>query len=108
MCFPIHKGYYGKPTHHKGASYLFSGSKIKTAKPPGSSRDALGLITIYPRPDEPICSHFQYSIKVNLCQHKPSICRYNGLPVHAIAQTGKPLLGIQDAQRSPAQQHRAG
>ena len=28
MCFPIHKGYYGKPTHHKGASYLFSGFEI--------------------------------------------------------------------------------
>ena len=20
MCFPFHKGYYGKPAHHKGAS----------------------------------------------------------------------------------------
>jgi hypothetical protein len=37
MCFPIHKGYYGKPTHHKGASYLFSGSKMKTAKPPAAT-----------------------------------------------------------------------
>ena len=37
MRFPVHKGYYGKPTHHKGASYLFSGSKIKTAKPPAAA-----------------------------------------------------------------------
>ncbi len=26
MCFPVHKGYYGKPTHHTGASILLVAS----------------------------------------------------------------------------------
>ncbi len=73
MCFPIHKGYYGKPTHHKGASYLFSGSKIKTAKPPAADRDALGLITIYTRPDE-------FSVKFTEPFPPLSICSKYPLP----------------------------
>ena len=118
LCF--HKDY-----SQQGPWCAFQFTKVTTASPhitkvhhtflaalkwkllnPRQSPGRSGLITIYPRPDETICSYFQYSIKVNLCQHKPSICRYNGLPVHAFAQTGKPLLGIQDAQSSPA--HSAG
>ena len=49
--FPIHKGYCGKPAHHTGVSNL-NGFWIAKTKPPGRSRDALGLIAIYPRPDE--------------------------------------------------------
>ena len=32
MCFPIHKGYYGKPTHHKGASYPVSYTHLDVYK----------------------------------------------------------------------------
>lgn len=68
MRFPVHKGYYGKPTHHTGVSYLkwLLISKLLTPTGRSASQDALGLITIYPRPDElhsllllPITHHSQ-------------------------------------------------
>ena len=68
MRFPVHKGYYGKPTHHTGVSYLkwLLISKLLNPRPAAPGQDALGLITIYPRPDElrsslllPITHHSQ-------------------------------------------------
>lgn len=57
--FPIHKGYCGKPAHHTGVSTL-SGLLIrKVLNPRPEGRNALGLITIYPRPDEPISDPLQ-------------------------------------------------
>ena len=52
--FPIHKGYYGKPAHHIGVSTLswLLISKLLNPQPAAPGQDALGLITIYPRPDE--------------------------------------------------------
>ena len=52
--FPVHKGYYGKPAHHIGASNLkwLLISKLLNPQPAAPGQDALGLITIYPRPDE--------------------------------------------------------
>ena len=52
--FPIHKGYFGKPAHHIGASRLkwLLISKVLNPRPAITGQDALGLITIYPRPDE--------------------------------------------------------
>ena len=52
--FPIHKGYYGKPAHHAGVSTLsrLLISKLLNPQPAAPGQDALGLITIYPRPDE--------------------------------------------------------
>ena len=54
VCFPVHKGYFGKPAHHRGASRLkwLLISKMLNPQPVISGQDALGLITIYPRPDE--------------------------------------------------------
>ena len=54
VCFPVHKGYYGKPAHHIGASDLkwLLISKLLNPQPAVPGQDALGLITIYPRPDE--------------------------------------------------------
>ena len=54
MCFPIRKGYYGKPAHHIGASnlkWLLISIQLNP-QPAAPGQDALGLITIYPRPDE--------------------------------------------------------
>lgn len=52
--FPVHKGYYGKPAHHAGVSTLtrLLISKLLNPRPAAPGQDALGLITIYPRPDE--------------------------------------------------------
>lgn len=50
MCFPIHKGYYGKSAHHKGVSSLNDFYVLKLIHP--RLRDALGLSTLYPRPVE--------------------------------------------------------
>ena len=52
--FPFHKGYYGKPAHHAGVSTLsrLLISKLLNPRPVVPGQDALGLITIYPRPDE--------------------------------------------------------
>ena len=54
VCFPVHKGYFGKPAHHIGASRLkwLLISKVLNPRPATTGQDALGLITIYPRPDE--------------------------------------------------------
>ena len=55
MCFPIRKGYYGKPTHHIGASnlkWLLISIQLNPRPTVRSYQDALGLITIYTRPDE--------------------------------------------------------
>lgn len=55
MCFPIRKGYYGKPTHHIGASnlkWLLISIQLNPRPIVRSRQDALGLITIYTRPDE--------------------------------------------------------
>ena len=63
MCFPIRKGYYGKPAHHIGASnlkWLLISIQLNPRPIVRSRQDALGLITIYPRPDES-SSHAQYS-----------------------------------------------
>ena len=65
-----------------------------------ASQDALGLITLYPRPDElssfprplqPVLFQWQeilschcyYTIDLQGSQHKYVISKYNGLPVHA-------------------------
>ena len=52
--FPVHKGYFGKPAHHTGVSTLswLLISKLLNPQPATPGQDALGLITIYPRPDE--------------------------------------------------------
>ena len=52
--FPVHKGYFGKPAHHTGVSTLswLLISKLLNPQPAAPGQDALGLITIYPRPDE--------------------------------------------------------
>ena len=52
--FPFHKGYYGKPAHHAGVSTLsrLLISKLLNPRLAVPGQDALGLITIYPRPDE--------------------------------------------------------
>ena len=52
--FPVHKGYFGKPAHHTGVSTLswLLISKLLNPQPAVPGQDALGLITIYPRPDE--------------------------------------------------------
>ena len=52
--FPVHKGYFGKPAHHTGVSALswLLISKLLNPQPAAPGQDALGLITIYPRPDE--------------------------------------------------------
>ena len=52
--FPVHKGYFGKPAHHTGVSTLswLLISKLLNPQPTAPGQDALGLITIYPRPDE--------------------------------------------------------
>ena len=52
--FPIHNGYFGKPAHHTGVSTLswLLISKLLNPQPADPGQDALGLITIYPRPDE--------------------------------------------------------
>ena len=50
--FPVYKGYYGKPAHHIGVSTLSWLLISKVLNPRPEDRDALGLITIYPRPDE--------------------------------------------------------
>ena len=63
MCFPIRKGYYGKPTHHIGASnlkWLLISIQLNPRPIVRSRQDALGLITIYTRPDES-SSYSQYS-----------------------------------------------
>ena len=54
VCFPVHKGYFGKPAHHTGVSALswLLISKLLNPQPAAPGQDALGLITIYPRPDE--------------------------------------------------------
>ena len=59
--FPIHKGYYGKPAHHTGVStlsWLLYGYLLNP-QPAAPGQDALGLITLYPRPDEPISDPLQ-------------------------------------------------
>ena len=52
--FLFTKGYYGKPAHHIGASdlkWLLISIQLNP-QPAAPGQDALGLITIYPRPDE--------------------------------------------------------
>ena len=52
--FPFHKGYCGKPAHHTGVStlsWLLYGYLLNP-QPAAPGQDALGLITLYPRPDE--------------------------------------------------------
>ena len=52
--FPFHKGYCGKPAHHTGVStlsWLLYGY-LMNPQPATPGQDALGLITLYPRPDE--------------------------------------------------------
>lgn len=52
--FPFHKGYCGKPAHHTGVStlsWLLYGYLLNP-QPAVPGQDALGLITLYPRPDE--------------------------------------------------------
>ena len=59
--FPFHKGYCGKPAHHTGVStlsWLLYGYLLNP-RPAAPGQDALGLITIYPRPDEPISDPLQ-------------------------------------------------
>lgn len=50
--FPVYKGYYGKPAHHIGVSTLSWLLISKVLNPRPEDRDALGLITVYTRPDE--------------------------------------------------------
>lgn len=52
--FPVHNGYFGKPAHHTGVSTLswLLISKLLNPQPAAPGQDALGLITLYPRPDE--------------------------------------------------------
>ena len=50
MCFPIHKGYYGS-LHITKEYQSLNGSDCINAKPP-NTRNALGLISLYTRPDE--------------------------------------------------------
>ena len=71
----------------------------KLLNPQPDDRDALGLITVYPRPDEHRAKgrhrkyfpYFYYTIKAADSQGYTWIYKYSGLPVHAFAQTGKPL-----------------
>ena len=59
--FPFHKGYCGKPAHHTGVStlsWLLYGYLLNP-QPAAPGQDALGLITLYPRPDEPISDSLQ-------------------------------------------------
>ena len=59
--FPFHKGYCGKPAHHTGVStlsWLLYGYLLNP-QPAAPGQDALGLTTLYPRPDEPISDPLQ-------------------------------------------------
>lgn len=86
--------------HPSNGSYI---SKLLNPWPAAPGQDALGLITLYPRPDElssfprpqqPGLFHWQeilschchYTIDFRVSQHKSIIARYNGLPVHNICK----------------------
>ena len=96
--FPIHKGYSGKPCIIQ-VYQACGASRIKNNTPP-DTRDALGLSPVYPRPDEPFSLYTQYTITKFNSQHIWIKPLYNGLPVHALAQTGKPLFAPKEKSRA--------
>ena len=86
--FPFHKGYCGKPAHHTGVSILswLLYGYLLNPQPAAPGQDALGLITLYPRPDEPISDPLQ------LYQPQPLFSHYLSIrPLSQLQHRSQPI-----------------